>query len=196
MGKSGRPQSGFFFDVTGAVRSVIERITGAFRYITTDHGLIHEGRGFSFYLNNVSVANNGTLLASFITGSKYVHLKKWKYWTDKSLARFEIVEVTSMTNGSSAIAIKNRNRNYADNITGVQAFSNPSSITGENVLENSLVGGGGTGGGRVGGSDAIEEELVFKPNSKHLFRFTNLSGTTGALDFWVYWYEEDEGIYR
>ena len=52
-----------------------EDFTGAQRQIGTDHGYIHEGKGFS-YSKSATINTGSSLLLMFITGAnKYIHLR-------------------------------------------------------------------------------------------------------------------------
>ena len=84
------PQNGRFLDDADRERNIIERVTGAFTGINSDHAAIHEGEGFTPVVTDtgasyVTVAGGiGAIRTIFFRtpADKYVHLKDYKFMSN------------------------------------------------------------------------------------------------------------------
>lgn len=172
---------------TGDAR--LERVTGAHRVISSDHGNIHAGEGFSVSNYAEGVADDAYLYVEFRTpADKYVHMKVMNALAD-GLALFEAVEAPTLTTGAAALTAHNLRRVATVPPCGCTIKSNPTSISGGTVIRSYFVGGG-TGGNASGGDSSVDTEIVLATSTTYLFRVRNLAGSAKALSLWLFWYEE------
>jgi hypothetical protein len=180
-------------DIVTLPSAQLEGVTNGIRSIMTDHEQIHLGNGY--VLSHFgSVASSGELLIQLdVPANDYVHLKKWSLWTDSPIAKLEIVEAPTLTDGTTAINIVNKRRVGTPDASLCSAFSDPTAISGGTILETTYVGGGGTGGFKSGGTNSVEDEYVLNPSTTYLFRVTNLDSSARTCAIHMLWYEESGG---
>lgn len=180
-------------------RAKFEWVTDGVRTITTDHGSIHSGLGFSVSFTQPSIANNGkyyyAMHCSGEDGCGYIHFKDYKVWTNNARITVNLYESpdASVTGGTDVTPVcRNRtNGNYSltSSKRGVSV-----DLNGATLLEINEFGGGGTNIlSRSGGSDSLDVEFVFKKDTDYIFEIHNQSGESADVNLWFFWYEEDLG---
>jgi len=172
-----------------------DAFTGALGVMDNDHREIHEGKSFSVIGNTGSLAAAAvyvvTLLTPVASAGKYIHLRPAKLLSTANLLAVQVYEGTSSTDGSAYIPI-NRNRN-SSNLAGTVV-----TVGVANPVYGTIVGQDGAGaagtGNASGGSAGGTQEIVLKPGTLYLVKFTNIgaaTATTGYFD--LPFYEESRG---
>ncbi len=169
-----------------------ERITDAQKIITSDHGDIHAGRGFSISGIFTAVANSTTVNYAFKTPSvasgKYVHLKFKDIQATGTKVRVDLYEnpTAAPTNGTDLVAI-NRNRVGTPATSGMQFIKTAMdlNLAGAITLNSEQFLGGQP--------RSLDIEFVLKLNTWYVRTFTNGTGGAADISFFEFWYEEDMG---
>ena len=165
-----------------------ERVTGAPKFIDTDHAYIHEGGAF-----HVAFSGTGTTSTdkyAFVTpADKYIHFRPNEITVEKGTVSFGMYESTELASTgctSMSTEIYNRNR-LSTNESQITMYSAATSTGGNMIDKMVIVGGSGPGGSKQGASDGAQLELVLKQDTQYRFEFN----TTEAFHAHLYWYEED-----
>lgn len=181
--------------IKNAFVTAVERITGAFRTIETEHSYIHEGIFFESY-NKFTLTTAATKLITLKTpAAKYLHYRPTNLVTsaDKVLIEFyEGATVTAATGTAVTPANHNRNSTFTSGVTLLDAPT--VTADGTKFTQVYIPGATGTGGTRTGASAGVSNsEWVLKPNTTYLIKVKN--GSSGSNDIQVnfQWYEEDLG---
>ena len=174
---------------------VRENVTGGHKSINTDHALIHAGRAFSFS-KKFSIAAAGISYVQIKTpASKYVHLKPIKVSSDGPKIDVAFIEAPTVTDGTNAVALVNRNRPMASAYTfGTLAYDNPTSVSSGTIIEADYIGGGSGGtpvAATIGGALNNDNEFVLKQSTSYLLKITNSGASTAAVQANFFGYEED-----
>lgn len=184
------PHSGRYLDDLNNSRNVIERVTGGFKQINSDHALIHASRGFSISGIYTAIANGSVVNYAFKTPSvasgKYVH---WKYRDIQATAtkmRVDFYEAptNAPANGTDLTAY-NRNRNSAT-ASAMQAIKTGMTLdlTGAKLIDTAQF--------VSGQARALDLEYVLIPNTWYIVTMTNSTGAAADANFFEFWYEEDD----
>lgn len=172
-----------------------EGVTLGPKVITTDHGLIHSGRGFTLWYYIADLADNATQYVKFTTAAtRYVHLKNFQLWCDNAQVWLKVHENPNSVSGGSAFTPPNRSR-LSSTASGVTITTNATVTLGSAVMLDYLIAGGGGANpnSRAGGDRPLDIELVLKQSEDYIFEITNKSGAAADVMLWVFWYEEDSG---
>jgi len=165
-----------------------ERVTGAPKFIDTDHAYIHEGG--AFHVAFTATQTNSTDKYAFVTpADKYIHFRPNEITVEKGTVSFGMYESTELASTgwtSMSTEIYNRNR-LSTNESQITMYSAATSNTGLLVDRMVVVGGSGPGRTGQGASDGAQLELVLKQNTQYRFEFN----TTETFHAHLYWYEED-----
>jgi hypothetical protein len=173
-----------------------ERVTGAVRTITSDHGAIHEKEGFSAYVTFAAVPDAGTRNIVITTAAEmYVHLKFYDIWIDNASGTFQVYENPLSVVGGTPVVPVNRNRLGTPPASAETLVHTATvDLTGATLLETLRFGGGGTGPqGRAGGDRSTDIEWVLAQGEDYVFLITNTSGAVASIGVWLFWYEEAAG---
>lgn len=173
----------------------VERITGAFRTIETEHSYIHEGIFFESY-NKFTLAAAGTKLVTLKTpAAKYLHYRPTNLVTSADKVLIEFYEGATVTAATgTAVTPSNHNRNSAL-ASGVTLLDAPTvTANGTKFAQVYIPGATGTGGTRTGSSAGVSNsEWVLKPNTTYMIKVTNSSSGSNDIQVNFQWYEEDLG---
>ena len=185
-----------------------ESLTGYKGVINSDHAYIHEGIGFLSTLDIGTLGDGATESYLFQTPeTKYIHLKKIELHGIGSSVKLEIMRGTTAnpltinSEGSTAselIGPSNANDN-ASNTSGIVVKKTPTYTNDEEGEIWDFIKVLGTASNQY---ETVSEqsygenfELVLKPDTDYVIKFTNLSSDAASeVTLRMFWYEEGEGV--
>lgn len=154
-----------------------------------EHLMVHLGKYFITTRYFTGIAPNVPFYIGYQTGEKVIHYKPTAINSNCALLKVEFFEEANWSGGVESDDITNKNR-MSDNVHTLGIFYNPTVVgEGTNLLKMHLIGSVGVGQSRSGGSNASEEEWVFKPNTKYLAKYTNLDSVNCSISALSTWYE-------
>lgn len=172
----------------------LERVTGAFPVITTDHAFIHEGIAFTA-ANKIDITSAKVALIQITPpAGAYCHFKPAAFSCTGGPVYISLLEDYSFV-GGSAITPQNRKRTgtpAASAIT-VKGIADGTAVAGTAPLSLDMVVLSGTSSGaKLGSSSQAAEEWVLKPGVNYLIAITNATspGATITVGYELFWYEE------
>ena len=181
--------------IKNAFVTAIERITGAFRTIETEHAYIHEGIFYESYNKFTLAAGAKRVVTIKPAAGTYLHYRPTNLVTSADKVTIEFYEgatVTAATGTAVTPSNHNRNSTLASKVTLLDAPT--VTADGTKFAQVYIPGATGTGGTRTGASAGVSNsEWVLKPNTVYMIRVTN--GSSGSNDIQVnfQWYEESMG---
>ena len=181
--------------IKNAFVTAIERITGAFRTIETEHAYIHEGIFYESY-NKFTLAAGATRVVTIkpATGT-YLHYRPTNLVTSADKVTIEFYEGTTVTAATGTAATPsnhNRNSTLASKVTLLDAPT--VTANGTKFAQVYIPGATGTGGTRTGASAGVSNsEWVLKPNTVYMVKVTNGSSGSNDIQINFQWYEESMG---
>ena len=181
--------------IKNAFVTAIERITGAFRTIETEHAYIHEGIFYESYNKFTLAAGAKRVVTIKPAAGTYLHYRPTNLVTSADKVTIEFYEgatVTAATGTAATPSNHNRNSTLASKVTLLDAPT--VTADGTKFAQVYIPGATGTGGTRTGASAGVSNsEWVLKPNTVYMIRVTN--GSSGSNDIQVnfQWYEESMG---
>ena len=184
--------SGRVYDENSVVQNPVDTTTGGIKQLTTDHALIHAGKGFSISGIFASVANAAVVNYAFktptVASGKYVHLKFKEFSATANKIRMNFYEAPTAapTNGGDLAAI-NRRRIGTPTVTAMQAVKSAMDLdlAGATTLNVESF--------TSGSARSLDIEFVLKPDTWYIRTFTNGTGSAADISFFEFWYEEDAG---
>jgi hypothetical protein len=176
-------------DKNGSRKAIMrDSVSSGLEVISTDHTVIHDGKGFNITGNFTNVANGTVNNIVFKTptaaSGKYVHMKYYEFWTSGTKYNSSLFEnPTTDPTGGTDMNVVNRNRNSAVE-TAMQAVKYSATIdtTGAIPLDSIVFGGSAP-------LRPIELEFVLKPDTWYIRTFTNNSGSAADINIFIFWYE-------
>ena len=181
--------------IKNAFVTAIERITGAFRTIETEHAYIHEGIFYESYNKFTLAAGAKRVVTIKPAAGTYLHYRPTNLVTSADKVTIEFYEgatVTAATGTAATPSNHNRNSTLASKVTLIDAPT--VTADGTKFAQVYIPGATGTGGTRTGASAGVSNsEWVLKPDTVYMIRVTN--GSSGSNDIQVnfQWYEESMG---
>ena len=181
--------------IKNAFVTAIERITGAFRTIETEHAYIHEGIFYESYNKFTLAAGAKRVVTIKPAAGTYLHYRPTNLVTSADKVTIEFYEgatVTAATGTAATPSNHNRNSTLASKVTLLDAPT--VTADGTKFAQVYIPGATGLGGTRTGASAGVSNsEWVLKPNTVYMIRVTN--GSSGSNDIQVnfQWYEESMG---
>jgi len=169
-----------------ASNSGIDSVTEAFITIDEAHEQIHEGN--HFFLASYATINAGSSLSFCIEvpdSTKRVHMTYQVGTT--GLTTTEFFEGSDLTMDGTEMTIQNSNRNSAT--TSIMTIEGNCTISNMGTLYSTQKFGVlDTPSKSLGGEYGRDNELIFKNNTKYVYRIT--SGSAGnVINYRAYWYE-------
>lgn len=188
------PNNGRYMDEGDRVRNIIDMTTGSMTGITSDHRAIHKKEGYHTAGIFTAVANGATVNYAFKTptlaSGKLIHWKFTEMYADGTRVRTDLYEAPTNDpiNGTN-LAMVNRNRVRPLIDTVMQAFKSSMDIdlTGAIPLEPKLFG-------NAVGARPFDLEYVLEPDTWYIRTITNQTGAAANINFFEFWYEEDNII--
>jgi hypothetical protein len=184
--------SGRVYDENSVVQNPVDTITGGIKQLTTDHALIHAGKGFSISGIFANVANAAVVNYAFKTptaaSGKYIHLKFKEFFATANKIRMDFYEAPTAapTNGTDIASI-NRRRIGTPTVTAMQAIKSAMDINVAGATTLNTEQFTSTTG------RSLDLEFVLKPDTWYIRTFTNGTGSAADISFFEFWYEETAG---
>lgn len=158
--------------------------------VTVDgpHHEIHESEAFSL-AHSFSLASSGVgYLQLIVPATTYPHLRLIGANADSEKWKLELIEAPTITDGSTAVVFRNRNRNSTGAAT-VVAYSNPTSVSAGTTIDTHYLGGGtGQGQSKSGGATSVDEEFILKAGTKYVLKATNGGVGAGICNVRLFYY--------
>ncbi len=167
---------------TVMVDGIDETFLGIINFV---HEQIHEGNTFSATFFQESVADDGTIDIAVQTGVKELHFIFALQSDGNSVTR--LYEGTDFSGDGTPQPIHNKKRS-SPTITSVAITIDPT-VNNVGTLLAEVFIAGGTGGNATGAVSGPRNEWILLPNTKYLFRMTNIAGGAKTLGACVEWYE-------
>lgn len=145
--------------------------TGSIVQVPWEHYMTHQGLYFFFQDYATGIGNGSTRDVLLITANngKGIHMKFGLATLGGSYALYEAPTTTA--NGG-ALTIVNKNRGSANTAT-LTAFSVPTVTAVGTLLVTTLLGASS----KAASIDVLNPEIVLKPNTKYLVRFSSSAGS-------------------
>ena len=181
--------------IKNAFVTAIERITGAFRTIETEHAYIHEGIFYESYNKFTLAAGAKRVVTIKPAAGTYLHYRPTNLVTSADKVTIEFYEgatVTAATGTAATPSNHNRNSTLASKVTLLDAPT--VTADGTKFAQVYIPGATGTGGTRTGASAGVSNsEWVLKPNTVYMVKVTNGSSGSNDIQINFQWYEESMG---
>ena len=153
------------------------------------HDYVHDGLLFSANHLFSAVANNGNADFQITVGATMCH-EILSFAVDGQ-SQLAIYEAPTSTVGTPITPV-NLNRNSANVPASSVVFTPTVTVVGTLLAQHEIPGGTTGGSSSRSGSLAREgSEWVLKPNTKYLFRVTNLSGSAENISMTSQFYEQN-----
>lgn len=171
-----------------------ERITKAYRTISTNHGYIHEGIGFTIS-NKMDIAGNKVGGFSFtgIPAGTFIHFQPALITGIGGPIYVSLLEDYTFTGGTTLTPInRNRNSTNASAIT-LKGSTDLTAVAGTSALSLEMLVLPTTtqGAQKLGGTGASgAEEWIWKPEVNYVLAFANSTGSQVTVGYTLFWYEE------
>lgn len=188
------PKTGRFLDEANTARNIIEHVTGAPKFITNEHSMIHSGVMFYAYVK-ADITAGSTLKLTFTTpavaSGKYVHFRP--SLLSCSADKLFMTMSRTPTSVSGGTAVTAYNRSDISTNTALSAIKTGVTLTESAVIvDSTFIGGGtGTGGTRSGSETGEQNEVVLKQETVYSITLANGSSATNTIFLKLLWYEED-----
>jgi len=157
-------------------------------YEIVDHGQAHAHKGNLFSANHLfgTVANGGSAVITGITGAKEAGLMILAKATGEAEIEFE--KGTTFSNNGTEVAQINRNE-ASSRTSAATIYHTPTVDSAGTVFSHGLIPGGGGRFTKMGGETGIGAEYIIAPNSNHLTRVVNTSGSDSKVWIELIWHE-------
>jgi|GEM_PF-3289695 len=174
--------------IDGEGNSYLELDEGKVIMIFPEHTKIHKGELFSAFHKATLVAS-ASISIQVKTGSKEVHFKPVDFSSDAEKFTVEIYENPTLTDGSAAVNIINRNRT-SSNTAETMIYSDPTVTDNGTKIDEYHIGS--SVGQKESGGDIITggNEIVFAPNTNYLIVITNNGSAEASILAKFFFYEE------
>ena len=155
------------------------------------HHEIHEGEGWSHYLNTSAAAASGYLGVFRSSSATNMHFRLTGIDTSNAGTKIRLVETVTSDSGFSASAAMGVNRYRDSAATSCATLMTCSgAITASSILDQHYVGGGtGVGGTGVGGTSAEAEEFILKKATTYGIWY-NSATADNNINVRMFWYNE------
>ena len=164
-----------------------ERVTGAPKFIDTDHAYVHEGIAYEAAIARDEALTTGRWVFK-TPASDYVHFRPAFVSVAKGDVTCEIWEDTTSTGGTwSAVAAYNRKRTSTKTAASL-IYTAATSTGGVKIDSWRLWGSTGSGGAGGGAQMGQPHEWVLKQGTEYRLAFD----TTQAFSANLFWYEEGD----
>jgi len=168
------PRSGRLIDESGNIINIAETVDPtrkAFVSVPVLNKLIFDGYVFSGSAK-YTITASATSYLQIKTGNDSVCFIINAIVTNGDQLALKLFEAPTITDGSTAVALLNRNR-LSSNTVDTQAYSDPTGVSGGTQLDEYYLGG--TYGQKVVGGDQLGTQLPlkFKTNTDYVLSITN-----------------------
>jgi hypothetical protein len=127
------------------------------------------GRVYNLH-STFTVARNTSVSFTVLTGPTGLQIQFYQIISSSSDVRADLIEGATVTPSQTSVPTYNINRNFPDDAQAV--FNGVTSFTGGTVVVAEYITAAKDGGGGM----ATEKIITLEPNTRYVFRFTELSG--------------------
>lgn len=128
------------------------------------------GRVYNLH-STFTVARSTSVSFTVLTGPTGLQIQFYQIISSSSDVKAELIEGATVTPNGSTISSYNINRNFPDDADAV--FNGVTSFTGGTAVVAEYITAAKDGGGGM----ATEKIITLEPNTRYVFRFTELSGS-------------------
>jgi hypothetical protein len=147
------------------------------------------GRVYNLH-STFTVARGTSVSFTVLTGATGLQIQFYQIISSSSDVRADLIEGATVTAGTATVPSYNINRNFPDDAEAV--FNNVTSFTGGTVVVAEYITAAKDGGGGM----ATEKIITLEPNSRYVFRFTELSGNEDPQVFFEMGFSEKYNGYN
>jgi hypothetical protein len=142
-------------------------------------------QGYVYNLHSTfTVARNTSVSFTVLTGPTGLQIEFYQIISSSSNVRADLIEGATVTPSETSISTYNINRNFPDDAQAV--FNGVTSFTGGTVVVSEYITAAKDGGGGM----AMEKIITLEPNTRYVFRFTELSGNEDPSVFFEMGFSE------
>ena len=147
--------------------------------------------GRVYNLHSTFTVNRSTSVSfTVLTGPTGLQIQFYQIISSSSNVRADLIEGATVTPSATSISTYNINRNFPDNAQAV--FNGVTSFTGGTVVVAEYITAAKDGGGGM----ATEKIITLEPNTRYVFRFTELSGNEDPSVFFEMGFAEKYNGYN
>ena len=147
------------------------------------------GRVYNLH-STFTVARSTSVSFTVLTGPTGLQIQFYQIISSSSDVRADLIEGATVTPSATSISTYNINRNFPDDAQAV--FNGVTSFTGGTVVVAEYITAAKDGGGGM----ATEKIITLEPNTRYVFRFTELSGNTDPRVFFEMGFAEKYNGYN
>jgi hypothetical protein len=147
------------------------------------------GRVYNLH-STFTVARATSVSFTVLTGATGLQIQFYQIISSSSDVRADLIEGATVTAGTATVPSYNINRNFPDDAEAV--FNNVTSFTGGTVVVAEYITAAKDGGGGM----ATEKIITLEPNTRYVFRFTELSGNEDPQVFFEMGFAEKYNGYN
>jgi hypothetical protein len=147
------------------------------------------GRVYNLH-STFTVARSTSVSFTVLTGPTGLQIQFYQIISSSSDVRADLIEGATVTPSATTISTYNINRNFPDNAQAV--FNGVTSFTGGTVVVAEYITAAKDGGGGM----ATEKIITLEPNTRYVFRFTELSGNEDPSVFFEMGFAEKYNGYN
>lgn len=147
------------------------------------------GRVYNLH-STFTVARSTSVSFTVLTGPTGLQIQFYQIVSSSSDVRADLIEGATVTPNGTAVATYNINRNFPDDAQAV--FNGVTSFTGGTVVLAEYITAAKDGGGGM----ATEKIITLEPDTRYVFRFTELSGNEDPRVFFEMGFAEKYNGYN
>ena len=147
------------------------------------------GRVYNIH-STFTVARGTSVSFTVLTGPTGLQIQFYQIISSSSDVRADLIEGATVTPSATSVSTYNINRNFADDAQAV--FNGVTSFTGGTVVVAEYITAAKDGGGGM----ATEKIITLEPNTRYVFRFTELSGNEDPTVFFEMGFAEKYNGYN
>lgn len=182
------------YTVGTAATTVVEPTLDSARYVLKNlepANLVGEFSrdGYAYVVSRyIPIANNGTAIFSFLTGSTGAQFDAWTFESSNSSVIGELIEGATITTTGAAIPGYNLNRTESDAHASVLKAA--TALTGGTAVLSEYIGASN----QASGGAASSKIVTLEPNTEYGFRFRDVGGNGTNLHIQIIWVEKYNGL--
>ena len=147
------------------------------------------GRVYNLH-STFTVTRSTSVSFTVLTGPTGLQIQFYQIISSSSDVRADLIEGATVTPSATSISTYNINRNFPDDAQAV--FNGVTSFTGGTVVVAEYITAAKDGGGGM----ATEKIITLEPNTRYVFRFTELSGNEDPSVFFEMGFAEKYNGYN
>lgn len=162
--------------------------SGGFKTVSEFQSAIHDGLAFSYYGNQVGLANNGVVMFLGRTTVNQVYFDGFTVDTSQAPFKVDFYEAPTITNVGTLQTTIRRNR-INPTVSDMLVYATPTLSNNGLLLDTQLIVAVSQGSNKVAGSAQLEGGWIMKANTDYLIVMTNLSGVAVNYNVAMTWHE-------